>query len=82
MNGIMNKLKIFTVMFAINWRMDYWVSYSFCVLPFIATKKIEIHEETSIPNNRFDVMWVNNNYLRTIPLVHCNQKKHFQTPLV
>ena len=30
----------------------------FLLLPFITAKKVEIHEETSITNNRFDVTWI------------------------
>ena len=29
MNGVMHRLKICTIVFAMNWGMDYWVSYSF-----------------------------------------------------
>ena len=49
----------------------------FLLLPFTANK-VEIHEETSIVNNRFNVTWINNDHNLAIPLVHCNQTKIFK----
>ena len=36
----------------------------FLLLPFITANKVEIHEETLIVNNRFDVTWINGHNLQ------------------
>jgi len=40
------------------------LSKLFLLLSFITTNKVEIHEETSIANNRFDIAWINGHNLQ------------------
>ena len=58
-----SELKFCTIMFAINWGMDCWVSY-FLYYPVSPQTKVEIHEETSIANDHFNVMWTNGHNLQ------------------
>jgi len=62
-------------MFAMNWGMDYRVSYLFylhCTF-IITTNKVKILEETLIANNCFNVTWTNRHNLQ---FPGCTATKH------
>ena len=57
-----------------NGLLDKW----FLLFPCIATNKSEIHEETLITNNHFNVTWINGHNLW---FLWCTVIKDFQAPL-
>ena len=56
-------LLMYRLMFTVNYK-EWIYSNLFLLLPFITTNKVEIHEETSIANNRLDVTWINSHTLQ------------------
>ena len=46
----------------------------FPLLPCITTNKVEIHEETSIANDRFNVMWTNGHNLQFLGCIATEQR--------
>ena len=79
MNGVRWGLKFCTIMFAMNWGMDYWVSYFFYSL--------SSPQQSWIPWRNIDREWplwrhVNKRPQLTIPWERCHQTKIFELLLL
>ena len=57
----MHRLEICTILFTMNWEVDYWVN-SFYSL--VSLQTVKIHEETSFASKHFNVMWTNGHNLQ------------------
>jgi len=64
-------------MFAMNWGMDYWVSYSFYypASPKTKSKSMKKHRLRMTASTSREQMTI-------IPWVHCNQRKNFELLLL